>query len=176
MMVVARAGNSHELSLGGRRGVSVYAARCARDLPIRQITSVTGVPVSARFRANEICSSVYVLIFTACSFLSAVTWLENSHFASARKTRKRHRHQHLLLKNAAKVVFCEARDRPERGHISDQYSAPVYGHHLASAVGLAHQVEEGFCDLGRLAYMADGEFRAGLTDQGFADVGRNRVP
>ena len=35
------------------------------EIPIRRMTSATGVPVSACFKANEICSSVNLLFFTA---------------------------------------------------------------------------------------------------------------
>ena len=39
-------------------------------MPIRRITSATGVPVSACLSAYAICSSVYLDFFTACSFLT----------------------------------------------------------------------------------------------------------
>lgn len=39
--------------------------------PIRRITSATGVPVSACFSANAICSSLYLVFFIVSSFLVA---------------------------------------------------------------------------------------------------------
>ena len=56
------------------------------DTPIRRITSATGVPVSACRSAYEICSSVYLDFFTACSSSRVVTQPENFHSNRRKKT------------------------------------------------------------------------------------------
>jgi hypothetical protein len=65
------------------------------------MTSATGVPVSACYKAKEICSSLNLPFFTACSFLAVVTLPENSHSRWRRKAGGRQ-----LDPARAELVWC----------------------------------------------------------------------